>query len=357
MSIVSRYLLRQYAASTAAILLGISMTWTIGDSLFHIDEVTRAPLAALRDTFFRALDMLPVAVPMACVVGVAWSLTRAVHFREITAIRCGGIPLQTALLPLLLATLVLSAVMVGVEDQIIVPARLRLEHLGARSGDKDARALTRLAGRWWYAGEGSIVSAARWDESSQRLWDVSLFDLDPQRQVRRRIEAASARYLSRNLWEFRDLTLLEFPRDGVMVEHKESLLRVDLGLAAVDLQRVNPPLRATSLRQMAQRIREEPDPVARAPLGAAFHARLGQPLTAVVLILFAIRFAIGEVERGDSLARTLLRSFGVVALFWSAWTGAIFVARSGQIPAAVPLWGMLALGLTLGLGRFRQVSE
>lgn len=357
MSVISRYLLRQYAASTAAILLGISLTWTIGDSLFHIDELTRAPLGAMRDTIFRALDMLPVAVPIACVVGVVWSLTRAVHFGEITAIRCGGIPLQAALLPMLLFTLLLAALEVALEDRVIVPARVQLEHLTPKAGEEDVHAPIQLAGRWWYASEGSILTAVRWDAPSRQLFGVSLFDLDPQRRVRRRVEAASARYLIRNVWEFRDLTLLEFPREGAMRKQQAKALRVDLGLAAVDLERAHPPLPATSLRGLAQRIREQPDPGVRAPLAAAFHARIGQPLSAVILILFAIRFAIGEVERGDSLARTLLRSFGVVAVFWAAWIAAIFAAGNGQIPAAVPIWGVLALGLTLGLGRFRQVSE
>ena len=90
---------------------------------------------------------------------------------------------------------------------------------------------------------------------------------------------------------------------------------------------------------------------------STFHARLAQPLAALVLVLFAIRFAIGDVEQGDSLARALLMAFAVTGLFWLCWTGALLLARSGLLPAELPVWGTLALGLTLGFGRFRAIPE
>jgi lipopolysaccharide export LptBFGC system permease protein LptF len=355
--ITSRYLLLHYLGSAATLLGAFAIIWLAADTLFRIDEVSEHPAGALREIGFRALDVLPLGVPLACVAGVVWSLTRAVRHREITAIRCGGIPLQSTLLPLLIATLCLAGLLMVVEDRVVVPARASLENLEEADATGPRRRPQHLNGRWWYASGGSVFSAGHYSRPDGRLEEVTAFELDASREIRRRIEAKEAVYVSGDLWELRDATVLEFPREGGIDISEIAALRVDLGLTGLDLARALPPIAATSLNQLARRIRDQGQDEARAPLQAAFHARLAQPLAALVLLLFAIRFAIGDTERGDSLARSLLLALGVTALFWLSWTAALLTARSGLVPAALPVWGVLLLGFVLGLGRFRAIAE
>ena len=91
MSILSRYLLTQYLAAAAGLLLAISLIWISAETLFRIDEVTADPMLALREIGFRALNVLPLGVPLACVAGLVWSLSRSVRHRELIAIRCGAV--------------------------------------------------------------------------------------------------------------------------------------------------------------------------------------------------------------------------------------------------------------------------
>jgi lipopolysaccharide export LptBFGC system permease protein LptF len=355
--ITSRYLLLHYLGSAAALLAAIAVVWIAADTLFRIDELSEHPLRALREIGFRALDVLPLGVPLACVAGAVWSLTRAVRHREVTAIRCGGIPLQSTLLPLLIATLCLAGLLALLEDRVVVPARASLENLEDSDASGPPRRPQRLSGRWWYSSGNSIFSAGHYAKPEARLEEVTVFELDASRRIQRRIEAKEAVYVSGDLWEFHDATLLEFSDTSGMQVSSVEALRVDLGLTGRDLERALPPIAATSLHKLARRIRDQGDGEARAPLEAAFHARLAQPLAALVLVLFAIRFAIGDAERGDSLARSLLLSLGVTALFWLGWTAALLTARSGLVPAAFPVWGVLVLAFVLGLGRFRAIPE
>ena len=357
MRITSRYLLLHYLASAAALLGAISIVWIAADTLFRIDEVSEHPLRALREIGFRALDVLPLGVPLACVTGAVWSLTRAVRNRELTAIRCGGIPLQSTLLPLLIATLCLAGLLLLLEDRVVVPARASLENLEDPESTGPARRPQHLNGRWWYASGDSVFSAGHYAKSEARLEAVTVFELDASRQIQRRIEAREAVYVSWDVWEFRDATLLDFSEASGMQISAVEALRVDLGLTGRDLERALPPVAATTLHKLARRIREESQGEDRAPLVAAFHARIAQPLAALVLVLFAIRFAIGDAERGDSLARSLLLSLGVTALFWLAWTAALLTARTGIVPPAAPVWGVLLLAFGLGLSRFRAIPE
>ena len=102
MRTVSRYLLREFAIASTAVFLALLVTWIAADTLLHIERLTGDLVATLRSILFASLDVIPLGVPMACVVGIVWSLTRAVKSREITAIRSGGIPLQRALAPIVL---------------------------------------------------------------------------------------------------------------------------------------------------------------------------------------------------------------------------------------------------------------
>ena len=101
--IVSRYLLREFLLASGAVLLAIVVTWIAADTLLHLDELEGGVSAWLAG-LDRMLDVVPLGVPMSCAVGVVWSITRAVRSREITAIRCGGIPLRSALLPIVAAS-------------------------------------------------------------------------------------------------------------------------------------------------------------------------------------------------------------------------------------------------------------
>ena len=124
------------------------------------------------------------------------------------------------------------------------------------------------------------------------------------------------------------------------------------------MERAAPPIAATSLHKLARRIRDfRGNASRRFALEAAFHGRLAQPLAVVVLVLLALPFAIGDVERGDSLPRALLWSLAASGAFWLVWTLALLAARSGVVPPPLPVWGALLGFFALGLWRFRGLRE
>ena len=65
----------------------------------------------------------------------------------------------------------------------------------------------------------------------------------------------------------------------------------------------------------------------------------------------------GDSGRGDSLPRALLRSLLAACLFWLCWTLALLAARTGVVPAPLPVWGVTVAALGLGLWRFRGIPE
>lgn len=357
MSTVSRYLAREFSLASGAIFLAIFVTWISADSMIHVDRVAEDAAAALRGVLLRSLDIVPLGIPTACVIGAVWSLTRAVRFREITAIRAGGIPLRMALVPLLLLTLAIAAAQALLEDRVLIPARLSL----IASDSEDASPSNRprqIAGRWWYAAGSSMLSAESYVPETGELHDVIVFELDDARQIRRRIDAEVAIHREGSVWEFRDARVREFTGPSGLRESVADSLELDLGMTGAAIERAAPPIEATDLPGLARRIRDQADNASnRAALRTAFHARLAQPLAVVVLVLLALPFAIGDAERGDSLPRALLGALAAMGVFWFFWTLALLAARTGALPSAIPVWGALGAFLGLGIWRFGRLRE
>jgi LPS export ABC transporter permease LptG len=353
--IVSRYLLVQFAASSATVLLALALTVAAADVLLHADDFGKDPGAALRRVLLGGLEFLPPAVPLACLAGVVWSLTRAVRNREITAIRCGGIPLRRALAPILLACVLLAGALGFVEDRLVVPARQVLLELDGGSEDPLRRPEFRN-GRWWFSTGASIFSAGAYVADEAALVDVTVFEFDEKRRLRRRIEARKAIHVDGSSWAFEDATIRDFSASPQLRQVAE--LDLDLGVSGADLEHALPPVAAISLHKLQRRMREQAsDSRALTSLQAAFHARLAQPLAILVCVLLAIPFAIGDVERGDSLARALLWSLGAAALYFLAWTLALFAGRSGLLHPALPLWGVTVGFLAIAAWRYRALQE
>jgi LPS export ABC transporter permease LptG len=354
MRIVTRYLLWEFALASCVVGIALVATVLAADALLHIDHLGDDPAQGLRDLALRALDLPGLALPLACSIGATWSLTSAARHREITAIRCSGIPLKGALLPLLVASLLGAAAFGWLEDRTLVPARASLLELDP-DGQGSPTHPRFSNGRYWSATGDSIFSATEYHPAQDELVGVTVFELSSTREIRRRIDAARARYRSGSRWEFIDATVREFDVGSLRPQHVASL-EIDLGVSSADLRRALPPPEATTLHRLARQMRESSgEDAARAEV--AFHARLAQSLAILVLVLFAIPFSTGDVERGDSLARALLFSLCAAALYWLAWTLALLAAQGGVVPAGIALWAVTAAALALGSWRFRAIPE
>jgi len=350
--IIARYLLREFLIASSAVLLGLVVTVLAADTLLHIDDLDGSLLDLLGDSVERMLDGLSLAVPMACAIGVVWSVTRAVRAREITAIRCGGIALRGALLPIVAASLLIAVGLGYFEDRVIM--KTRQAGTEGEQGTEQPRPVKRQ-GHWWYSGGSAVFVAKGYDAETGTLSDVTYFEYGPQRALVRRIDAGSAVHAEGHTWEFREAVVRDFAGERLHVGH-EPTLRLDLGLSGAEFERAEHPIEIETLHGLARRMREEVGEEL-VPLQARFHSRLAQPLAVLVLVLLAIPFAAGDAERGDSFPRALLTAMVAAAVFWMAWSLALLGAQSGVVPPALPLWAVMLAFLALGSWRFRTVKE
>ena len=358
MGILARYLLREFLGSSGLVLLALFVTWMTAEAVLHLDRFQESGAAALKLVLFRTLEVVPLGLPLACLTGAAWSLTRAARFRELTAIRSGGIPLRRVLTPILGASIVLAVAVGFFEDRLLVPVRVALDEFSEDSGSAPRVRAVHAHGRWWFAEGASLLSAETYDAGALRFERIALFEFDSERRLIRRVDADEARFVGDRRWEFRNARILSFGTpDSPTIRHAD---RVTLALKVSEAQlgRAFPEPETASLHLLARWVRRGPGSASdRAGVGAAFHARLAQPAAVLILVLFAVAVSIGEADRRDTLGRSLLHALLAAVAYWTAWTAALLVAGSGRVPPAFPIWGVTGLFLVLGLLRYRGIRE
>jgi lipopolysaccharide export LptBFGC system permease protein LptF len=350
--ILSLYLVREYAASSAGVLAGLLVTWLAGDSLRRLDEFTRGGREALRQLALVSTEILPYAVPIACLAGAVWTLSRAVRNRELVAIRSGGIPLRRALAPLLVASFAVSLALGVFVDRVVVPARVALE----RGDSGEPERPQELGGRYWKAHPPYVFSAGSYTAQTRTLRDVTMFKLDPAGRVIERIDSEQAVNVSGAIWELRNARVRSFETRDQIGSERYADLRLDLGAGGEQYEQARANPAHLTLHRLARALRHT-EPEQSSALAAAFHSRLLEPLSVLILVLFAIPLGVSDVERGDSLPRALLRSLLFALAFWLCWTLAIFAARLPGMPAFAPIWLLVLGALALGAWRYRIISE
>jgi lipopolysaccharide export system permease protein len=356
--IVSRYLLRQFFTASALVFLGLFITVMTVEAILHLELFQADAGEAWRFTLFRTLEGVPLGLPVACLAGAAWSLTRSARFMELTAIRSGGIRLRRVLAPILLAAVALGTGLAFFEDRVLIPIRGVLHDSEDRARAGKAPTASYSNDRWWFAQGTSLFSAEAYDPKSLQLDRVTIFELDDRRRILRQVDAEAAQHVGDQVWALRDAQILEFDPQGAPSLRRESEIELTLGVSGGELRRALPPPETTSVHRLARWIRERAgNPAQLVNLETAFHARIAQPCAVLVLVLFAVGLSVGEGERQDTLGRALLRALLAAVVYWTAWTAALVLAGSGAIPPALPIWGVTALFLIGGAFLYQRIPE
>ena len=360
MSLIARYLAREFLISSLVVLAALVLVWVAADALLHVEELQAGVGAALRGVLLRSLDLFPQGVPTACGIGAVFSLSRATRALEITAIRCGGIKLRRALTPVLLLCILVAGLLGVFQDRVLIPTHLSLA--GAETPERDER--PQLVGdRWWYVSNSWLFSAADFDARERTLRDVTVFRLGEDHQVVRRLDAASAVYLSDGQWRFLSALDHSFGDDATLDVRRFDKLSLNLG---VDLTsalmrdasgKVVPEL--MTLHDLSDATAEASNPTEIRVLRGAFHGRLALPLAVLVLVLLAVPEGLGGNDRDEaSLPKSLLKALGLMTGFWAIWTLARLGSQSGgELWGVALLWGTMALALAFGAWRFQRINE
>lgn len=343
-TIIDRYVLRQLLMALAAsvmILVLVSMGGLVADLLGKIARGKLPPGLLVSQLGLRALDFLPLLLPLSLFLAVLLTYGRMYRDSEMAVLAAAGLDIARLARPMVWLALLVAGV-VGMTSLWLSPVALRTSQSMIDTANKSLLVAGLEPGRFVdLPGRGGVIYISRMDDDGryfQHLFVQS--ERDGRLDV---ITAQAGELYQESQGEERYLRL----EDGFRVEgERESdafrmmrFARNDIRLPDVEPSHVGRHEQLMSTREL---LRTE-QPVERAEL----HWRLATPLATLILALLAVPLS-HSPPRSARHGRVLLALLAYIVYLNCLALGRIFLA-DGQIPAWAGLWWVHAPVLALAL--------
>ncbi|HZD54621.1 MAG TPA: LPS export ABC transporter permease LptG [Candidatus Aquicultoraceae bacterium] len=339
MTVVTRYLLREFSKVAAAAVTGFLILFLVIDFAERVDEFLKFKASMgemLRYYLYSLPNFFVLTSPVAVLLAVLVTVSLRARANEFTAIFAGGISFWRACAPILAGCAVLSVLSLGVSETLAPHSNRKAREI-ARVRVRPGRIEAQFSlNRYWIRGEKGILSAQVIDPGRRELLGFLYLEVDGRFRLVRRVDARSAAVLAGGKWILRDGTERAFvgtPRVSTFVE-KEYAFPETLPMF---LEGETPPDEMTYVR-LSRYIR---DSVARGydmqRYEVDLHAKLAYPLLNAVISLVAIPFALRSHRSGGvwrSIGTGLLIGFAC----WMLLSASLALGKKGLIPPLLSAW-------------------
>lgn len=339
MKLVDRHLGREFLrifGLAVVIFVALFLVVTFFEKLrFLLKYHATLPDAVL---FFAArLPWIVVQVlPMSSLLATLLSSSQLARQGEITAFRCGGVPLVRLALPYLACGLAVSMGTVLLQE-LVVPRASSYEREveQVRIKKKPRRELLRAEDLWLRI-TGGILHAERAAPERGSLEGVTLIEVEGTRVVRR-IDAREARWDGRG-WKLLDAEERRFDAAGFagLTRHAElggslGYRPEDVQVARLDVQELPWP----SLRRLVRRYREQG--LDARELEGGLWAKTSLPFASAIMPLLAFPLAIRSGRRSGASGGIAL-GVGLGFGYAVALAVGISLGKAGALPPPLGAW-------------------
>ena len=283
---------------------------------------------------FRIPAFVTKLLPSIALLTTLLVLTLLSRQNEITVMRASGISLHRILIPFLLGGVIIAALHVIFQDQI-VPRTNRMAQQQEDIVTNRKRSPGSETGNLWLRSGRQIIHAQQVMFKQRVLLAVTVFRFDDNHHLTSRLEAGSAE-LTDNKWELVDGMIYRFGK--VTDAQQFARQKWDVGIRLEQLHRQPENTAFLSGKEMlhvVQRMESEGYDATR--FLVRLHSRLAHPVTTLAAILLAFPFALRLPRQGGVTGSVLIglllgfSMFVVITLSTSLGVG-------GRLPPLLAAW-------------------
>ena len=192
MKILTRYLLRAHVGPFFFAFIALTGVVLINTLARRLAELAGKglPMRAVAEFFVYALPAtVALTFPMAVLVAILYTFATFTAENEITAMKAGGLDLKRLLLPLLAVAAVITGVMIWFNDRVLPEANHRWSQLFVDIARKtptvalEPQTINKLSAQT-NSQQTYYLRAARIDPATNKLFDVSIFDVSNPSTIR-----------------------------------------------------------------------------------------------------------------------------------------------------------------------------
>lgn len=358
MKILHRYILQQQLRNLALCLMVVVFLFLIFDFFDRIDNIV-AENASLLLTLQYFLYKIPLTVSLMLPVAImaATLLTIGVLSKnsEITAMRAAGVAVRWIAAPLFGLGIVMSLLAMLMNETLVPYAQRRVKEIyNIDIRQKHASGVYSQHDIWWRI-RNVFFSAAVFDSRTNTLHAFSKFEVNPDFEVRKRVDAESAAWLDPVLgWNMRSVTEYRFDEAASLSVQHFRRLPLPIGEKPSDFYDAKTDPYTMTYQQLAKFIKRQAQTGLRvAGLRAYLFEKMAFPFINFMVVLVVLPFALKPARSGSMTASVLsamLLGFSYYAIhsFSLAMGRAEFLAPFLAAWMANLLMGFVGLVLMLG---------
>jgi lipopolysaccharide export system permease protein len=351
MTVLARMLTRMVFVRFFVVLLGISAFVLTLDIVTYSKEILDLGgfNAVARYALYRAPGILSTFLPICVLLALLLTLTELSYRNETQALWAAGVSPFRIMAMLAPLGLVIGFAYFALNDRAIPRTAPQLREWGIGDYGEKQLKLGEKDPIWMRAG-ADILRAASSNREATELEDVTIFRRDANGLLREQIMASTAR-LDQGRWKLHN----------VIVYYRDNL----------PASRLNDLIYSGEMRPAVAGARSgDPEEMTLADLGyfvenagfgirptwvyqTSWHKRLSLPLTALVMIVLCIPFAV-RFRRGGGIGYLFAMGVGFGFVFFIADGIATTMGEMGFVSPWLAAWGPLAVFALVALaGAFR----
>ncbi|MGH7254447.1 MAG: LPS export ABC transporter permease LptG [Nitrospirales bacterium] len=363
MTILSRYILREYAKVFFLCLAGLMTVYLVVDFFEKIRKFVHhdAALGTVLEFFVLRIPAISFQMtPLAVLMATLLTLGMLARNQEITAMRSCGISLYRISWPFLCFALAVSFALLAVSAVIMPVSTVKAEYVKTTKIEKKDPVPAIVAMRpWVQIGEQTLLNVDVVDPEGPILHGVTLYQLNEQFQVTAITEAREARFTGQT-WVLMDGVRRQLLPDGRTLAHPFEEWPAPLTRTPQDLQTwlatESEAMTLMDLDAYISRLRRGGYKVA--DYLTDYHGRIAFPFVSVVMVVVGIALSLRRSGvRGSGMAIGIGQALAIGFLYWTAHSVAIALGRSGALAPLLAGWIANLLFLSFGSYLFLKVRQ
>lgn len=353
MRILRTYILKEHLGPLGATLGALTTVLLLGHIIKFAELVIAKGVSfidIIRLLIYLIPYMLTFTVPMACLIATVMAFGRLSSDYELIAMRASGVAPMRLVSPILIAGIILSSMMLALNDRVVPEARLafrrQLKTIGIRQPTAYIEAGT-------FIREFPPYTLFVYQMEGNKLFDVRIYEPQPDGPTRT-IIAKSGEIISQE--DRRTLRLMLY--DGSMDQwdpaRPGTFYKITFGNYSMDLRidQEDPSHIAKKLKEMtmlellAERSSLQAQGVDIIPIELEFHRKLASSFAVFIFILFGLSLGL-RLHHHERLI-SFVWILGIILSYYLLTVAMNAIAIKGWMPPWMTMWTPNILGLGVG---------
>ena len=351
--IINRYIARGFFKYFFMILGVVLSLFTIIDYLSRTGSFIKQGMSLL-DGFGFVLLKAPYAswliTPVACILApvIVFGLMKRNH--ELVALQGGGMSLYTLLKPMAVCGMILGVLLFIVAEAVVPVSITKAYEIQRKLRNKTVK--TTRDNNIWLKDDRTILHIQHYNAEDRLLAGVTVYTMDPDFVMERRVDAKSARY-DGGQWILENAIEISLNRktgDYDTTFHNEK--QENLNLVPGDLKRVLKSSEEMNIAELYRYVKlVESEGYEAGSYKVDMFSKTAVPFTCLFMVLMGTGLVLAR-QKTDAIPSNIAMGTLAAFLFWFFNSFCVSLGYASLLPAALAAWianilFMCACGLVL----------